>query len=292
MNISGIIPALVTPFNDNYEVNYEALTELVEKLIAQGASGFYACGSTAECFLMTEDERKKVLETVIKATNDRVPVIAHVGDIGSDKTCELARHAREAGATAISSVPPFYYKFSYDEIASYYEAMAKAVPDLPLIIYNFPALSGVEINADNIKKILDVSGAEGVKYTAYNLFELDKIRRRYPELKLFCGHDEIFSNALPIGIDGAIGSTFNMMAPKFVEITKQYQAKNQERVSEIQREVNEIIEAIIKCGVNTSIKYLLTKSGIPCGDCRKPFAKITPEQAKCLDAIYSKVFDK
>ena len=292
MNISGIIPALITPFNDNYEVNYEALKELVEKLIADGASGFYACGSTAECFLMNEDERKKVLETVIKVTNDRVPVIAHIGNIGSEKTCELARHAREVGAAAVSSVPPFYYKFGFDEIVSYYADIAKAVPELPLIVYNIPMFAGVEINADNLKAIVDASGAKGLKYTAYNLYELDKISRRYPDMKLFCGHDEIFSNALPIGIDGAIGSTFNVMTPKFVELDKQYKSGNQAAVEKLQREVNELIEVMIKVGVNSSIKYLLTKSGISCGDCRRPFAKVNEEQAKCLDAIYSRVFDK
>lgn len=86
MNIKDIIPALVTPFDSNEKVDYGALSELVNRLIAQGVGGFYACGSTAECFLLTEDERKKVLETVIQTADGRVPVIAHVGNIGLEKT--------------------------------------------------------------------------------------------------------------------------------------------------------------------------------------------------------------
>ncbi len=289
MNFSGIIPALVTPFKENGDVNYGALKELVNSLIAKGVGGFYACGSTSECFLMTAEERKKVLETVIKTTDGRVPVIAHVGDIGTDKTADLARHAKEIGASAVSSVPPFYYKFSFDEIAGYYEDLAKAAPDLPLIIYSIPAFSGVEITADNIKTILDASGAKGLKYTSYNLFELEKISRRYPELMLFNGHDEIYCNALPIGITAAIGSTFNVMPQKYMEIKKYFEAGNMEGAAQKQREANEIIEAMIKVGVNASVKYFLTKSGIPCGDCRKPFAKITPSQAEYLDGIYDKV---
>jgi len=288
MNIKGIIPALVTPFDTNENVDYGALADLVNRLIAQGVGGFYACGSTAECFLLTEDERKKVLETVIKTTNGRVPVVAHIGNIGAGKTAELARHAQDAGATAVSSVPPFYYKFSFNEIASYYETIAKAV-DLPLIVYSIPAFSGVEINADNLKTIMDASGAKGLKYTSYNLFELEKIRRRFPDLKIYSGHDEVMLNALPIGIDGAIGSTFNVMAPKFIALKETYEQGDMNKAAAMQGEINDIIELMIKVGVNPAIKYWLTKSGISCGNCRKPFSPITEEQAKMLDASYSKV---
>lgn len=288
MNIKGIIPALVTPFDENYQVDYDALKVLVERLIVQGVGGFYACGSTAECFLMTDEERKKVLETVIKAANNRVPVIAHIGNIGSEKSCELARHATEAGASAISSVPPFYYNFSFDEITSYYADLSKA-SELPLIVYNIPAFSGVEINAENLQKIIDYSGAKGLKYTSYNLFELERIRRAFPDIKLFNGHDEVYSNALPIGIDGAIGSTFNVLAEKFISLGRLYEENDMDAVSAKQHELNEIIDVLIKVGVNAGIKYWLTKSGIPCGDCRRPFAALTEDKKALLDQYFNRI---
>lgn len=288
MNIKGIIPALVTPFDSNEKIDYGALSELVNRLIDQGVGGFYACGSTAECFLMTDDERKKTMETIINTTAGRVPVIAHIGNIGVGKTAELAKHAEAAGATAVSSVPPFYYKFSFNEIATYYEGIAKAV-DLPLIVYSIPAFSGVEITADNLKTIIDASGAQGLKYTSYNLFELEKIHRRFPELKLYNGHDEVMLNALPIGIDGAIGSTFNVMAPKFIALKETYEKGDMVTATAMQGEINDIIEVMIKAGVNPSIKYWLNKAGISCGDCRKPFAPVAPENKKLLDSYYSKV---
>ncbi|MBO7519289.1 MAG: N-acetylneuraminate lyase [Clostridia bacterium] len=291
MKISGIIPALVTPFDKNGKIDHGALTALVKRLLEQGVGGFYACGSTSECFLMTDDERKAVLETVIKAADGRAPVIAHVGNIGSEKTCELARHARMAGAAAVSSVPPFYYRFSFEEIASYYGDIANAVPELPLIVYNIPIFSGVEINSDNLKTIIDASGAQGLKYTSYNLFEMEKISRRFPQLTIFNGHDEVYLNALSDGATSAIGSTFNIMAPKFIKLKELYEAGDIPAAEKKQSEINVIIEMMIKVGVNQSVKYLLTKSGIDCGDCRKPFAKITPSQAECLDSIYNKVIN-
>ena len=290
MNIQGIIPALITPFDSNDKIDYGVLKELVNRLIDQGVGGFYACGSTAECFLLTDDERKKVMEETIKAADGRVPVIAHIGNIGTDKTAELAKHAESVGASAVSSVPPFYYKFGFNEIAGYYEGIAKSV-DLPLIVYSIPAFSGVEITADNLKTIIDASGAKGLKYTSYNLFELEKIHRRFPDLKLFNGHDEVMLNALPIGIDGAIGSTFNVMAPKYIALKKAYEAGDMSAATVMQGEINDIIELMIKCGVNQSIKYWLSKAGLNCGNCRKPFAELSTEQKALLDSYYSRVVE-
>lgn len=289
MKIEGIIPALVTPFREDYSVDYEALEQLVERLIGQGIGGFYACGSTAECFLLTEEERKKILETVVRQVNGRVPVIAHIGDIGTQKSVELARHAESVGASAVSSTPPFYFKFSTDEIAGYYADISKAV-ELPLILYNIPALSGVELSVQSLGVLLNSCRVLGLKYTSYNLFELERIHRAYPALKLYNGHDELYCNALPIGITGAIGSTFNVMAGKYLAIRQDYEAGAMQAASKRQSEVNALIDVLIQTGVNAGIKYLLTRSGISCGDSRPPFRPLTAAQRGQLDEIYEAVF--
>ncbi len=286
MKINGIIAALVTPYNEDKTVNYDVLKEMVEHHIAKGVNGFYVCGSTAECFLLSEDERKKILEVVVKTANGRVPVISHVGNIATHQAVALAEHAAKTGADAISSVTPFYYKFSLDEIAKYYESISKAA-DKPLIVYNFPAFSGVSLTADNLHTVLDASGAEGLKYTSYDLFELERIHRTYPKLSIFNGHDEVYANALPIGINGAIGSTFNVMPQKYHKILEAYDKGL--RTEQLQAEVNDIIDVFIKCGVNQSIKYLLTKEGLPCGNCREPFSPLSDESKKKLDNIFEKV---
>ena len=115
----------------------EKTRNLVEYLLDIGVDGFYLTGSTGEGFLMDETERKKVVEVVIDQVKDRVPVIVHVGAISTKISVELAKHAYEAGAAAVSSVPPFYYKFSFDEIYNYYKDISDATP-LPLIIYSIP----------------------------------------------------------------------------------------------------------------------------------------------------------
>lgn len=290
MKIQGIIPALVTPFNEDWSVNYSALRALVNRLIENGAGGFYVCGSTAECFLLSDAERMKVMEVVTEETNGRVPVIAHVGNISTATAVQYAKHAASCGVSAVSSVPPFYYKFSLEEIGDYYAGISDAV-DLPLIVYSIPAFSGVAVTADNLEQITGRCNAAGLKYTSYDLFELEKIHRKYPDLKLYNGHDEVYVNALPIGLTGAIGSTFNVMPHRYISIKNAYESGDMNKASVLQAETNELIQILINTGVNAGIKYLLTKSGIPCGDCRPPFAKLDESKRKLLDEIYDRVFE-
>ena len=109
--IKGIIPAMVTPFDQNGEVNTDSVKKLVNVLIDENADGFYVCGSTGESLLLSLNERKLILDTVLEAVNGRVPVITQVGCIATREAVELAAHAKKAGADAVSSRPPFYYKF-------------------------------------------------------------------------------------------------------------------------------------------------------------------------------------
>ena len=289
MNVTGIIPALITPFDGNYDVNYSSLRHLVNRLIEQGVGGFYVCGSTAECFLLSDEERMRIMEVVTEEVNGRVGVIAHVGNINQRKAIEYAKHAQSCGVTAVSSVPPFYYKFKKEEIASYYAAISDAV-DIPLIVYCIPALSGVTLTVDDISNIMKVSNAQGLKYTAYDLFELEKIKRRHPDLALFYGRDEMFCSALPLGLAGAIGSTYNVMPQKFIAIQKAYEEGNMKLASQIQSEANSILEVLIQNDTKSSMKYLLTKGGIDCGGARPPVTPLDDAKKAILDEIYPLIF--
>lgn len=288
MEFKGIIPALITPMDNNGQVNYASLRQLINFLIKQGADGFYACGSTSECFLLEDSERRRIIEVVMDEVNGRVPVVAHIGAIATDKAVSLAKHAAACGVTAVSSVPPFYFKFSFDDIALYYKTISDAI-DVPVIIYNIPDFTGIALNADNIKAIVDSCNVLGIKFTDYNLYELEKIKRTYPKLNIYNGHDEVMINALPIGINGSIGSTFNFMTPKFKQIEAAFYNNDIGKAMSIQREVNEIIEILLSTMFFPAIKYLVTRMGIDCGICRKPFPELADKYKESLDTILNRL---
>ncbi len=282
MKLGGLIPALITPLDRNGEVNFPELRKLVRVLLEEGADGFYVTGSTGECFLLTDEERIRIVAAVAEEVNGRVPVIAHVGKIGAAQAARLAKEAERAGADAVSSVPPFYYDFRFEEIVRYYEAVTEAV-SLPMVVYNYPKFSGVTITADNLGMIMKRCRVSGLKYTDMNLYELEKIRVRYPDIWLLFGRDEALLSALPLGVDGAVGSTYNIMLKKYKRLWTAYLTGNLEEAEAIQHEACRVIDQLMGFRDISAEKYLLGRKGIWAGDCRAPFKPLTAEDKRLLD---------
>lgn len=279
--LKGIFPALITPYKDNGNINVEVLRELVRINIEKGVAGFYVGGSTAEAFLLTLDERKLILETVVETVNEECAVIAHIGCISTDQAIELAKHAKNTGVDAVSSIPPFYYNFTLEEIKGYYFDIIKSV-DLPMIVYNFPSNSGVTFDSQNAKDLIQNERVVGIKHTSYDLYQMERFKEIDQDLIIFNGHDEVFLAGLAMGADSAIGSTYNFMAEKFIKIQNLYLEDKYEEAKRIQKRANDIIEVLIKVGVYQGIKYALSLQGLDCGKCRKPFKILTEDKRKIL----------
>ncbi len=286
--LGGIFPALITPFTENGKINIEVLKKLVSINIEKGVDGFYVGGSTAEAFLLTPEERKTILEAVaeeVKNTdNDEVAIISHIGCISTDQAIELAEHAETIGVDAISSIPPFYYNFSLEEIKGYYFDIVDNV-DVPMIIYNFPSNSGVTFDSDNARDLLLDERIIGVKHTSYDLYQMERFKEIDNDLIIFNGRDEVFLAGLAMGADGAIGSTYNFMAEKFIKIRELYNEGELEEAREIQKEANDIIDVVGEIGVNPAIKYILKEQGLDCGECRKPFKRLGQNEIDMINNI-------
>ena len=117
-DFKGVVPTVLTPFDKNEEIDEKGIRQLVSYLIEKGVNGLYLTGSTGEGFTMSNEERKKVVEIVMDENKGRVPVVVHVGAIGTKLSIDLAKHAEEVGADGISSVPPFYWKFNENQIVN------------------------------------------------------------------------------------------------------------------------------------------------------------------------------
>ncbi len=280
-NFKGIFPALLTPFDKNDNVNTAELARLVEWNISQGVTGFYVAGSTGEAFLLSEEERRLVYKTVKDAAGDRATLIAHVGTVSTKQAIEYAQYVESIGYDAVSAVAPFYYKFSNAQVIEHYKAIADSVK-IPLIIYNIPSFSGVELTLDEIAGLLEHENILGVKYTSNDYFKLQQIRERCPDAVIYNGFDEMMISGLAMGADGGIGSTYNFMADKFIKIQQLWQAGDVKGAQEIQRQANQIIMALINVGVMAGEKAVLTLLGYDFGDCRKPFGSLTAQQVEYL----------
>lgn len=276
----GIFTALLTPFDQNNRINEQQLEKLVRHNLRLGVRGFYVGGSTAEAFLLSTDERKQIMD-VVADTAPEATLIAHIGSLNEAEATSLAAHAQARGYDAISSVAPFYYKFTPSEIRGYYFRLAESV-SLPMLVYHFPAFSGVSMGVEEMSRFLDSDRFLGIKYTSNDFFMMEQCKTRYPGKIVYNGYDEMFLAGLSMGADGGIGSTYNFMADKFVRIRALYQAGQMAQARQLQQEANRIITVLCRIGVMQAEKEVLNQLGFDFGVCRRPFAEPTAEEKEVI----------
>ena len=281
--LEGVVSALVTPFDDGDNIREDSIRRIINYNLKNGVSGFYVCGSTGESLLLTLDERKRILEIVKDEVKDRAFIIANIGCMGTKFSIELAKHAEETGVDAISSFPPIYYKFSFDEIKEYYFDIADSV-NVPLIIYYIPSFTNVEMSLENFSELLEHKNIMGVKFTSMNLFMLERIKA-LSNKTIFNGFDEVFLGGLSLGADGMIGSTCNIVPAIIRAIYDSFRSKEMEKAYIYQQKLNEIINDIKDFGIIPATKVILSLIGIECGKPRKPFKALEEEEIARLSSL-------
>lgn len=286
----GILPALVSPLDSNGDVLVEQTKRLVKWEMSWGVKGFYICGSTGEGLLMKPESRNKLLEVVLDATEGKVPVIDHIGAIDLTTTCDLARHAKEAGAAAISSIPPIYFRYDEDEIVKYYEAIAKA-SDLPLVMYGVGS-AGTKLTKSIIERVMKIDSAIGIKWTYPDYFSMGLVKDiNGGNINVINGPDEMLICGLAMGADAGIGTTYNVMPGLFVELYNEFKAGNVARAQTIQRAMNKIINVLIKYNALPATKALLNALGFDVGECIAPLKHYTEKENEQLLLELSGVID-
>lgn len=272
----GVIPAVLTVFDKEENIDEVGMRQLVSFLIEKGVNGLYLTGSTGEGFTMTSEERKKVVEIVIDETAGRVPVVVHVGAIGTKISIDLAKHAESVGADGISSVPPFYWKFNENQIIKYYEDIANSC-SIPMIVYNVPLVGLLGMNA--IKRLAKIENVKGIKYTALSQYEITQIKDEVgEEFLVYSGADEMAMSGLIAGADGIVGSFYNIMPELFINIYDAVKNKDLDEAQRLQKQAVEVIMYALQLpSFYAGMKVILKWMGINAGYCRRPFENLTEE---------------
>ncbi|CAH6262675.1 TPA: dihydrodipicolinate synthase family protein [Klebsiella pneumoniae] len=284
----GIISAVVTPMHADESVNYAALETLAHAQLARGVEGFYCCGSSGEGPLLRFDERKQVLATLVNAAQGKVPVIAHVGTPRTQDAVELAKSAEQDGASAVSLVPPYFYKYSREEIIAYYRRVLDAI-SIPVILYNIPQFTGVELDSLTAEALLGDEQVLGVKHTSHNLYSLERMIARYPDKVFFNGFDEIFLSSLAAGATATVGTTVNLQPELFLALRTVFRQGDIPKAQRLQQQINEVVENLVARGVFQSAKYLAGKGVVDTGPTREPFVALTATQREELDALHQRL---
>lgn len=277
----GVIPAVLSVFDREENFDEAATRAFIRYLLSQDIGGLYLTGSTGETFLMDSRERMRQVEVVMEEVGDKVPVVVHVGAMSTRASVELARHAEKWGAAGVSSVPPFYFKYNTRQIYEYYRDVAMAT-SLPMIVYNIP-LAGM-MTVEQVIALSEIENVKGVKYTGTALYEVQQIREGCkPGFQIYGGCDELGSSNIALGVDGVIGSFYNVIPDLYARIWQAVKASDIPQATRLQTTAVHIIMAGIRSGsMMACMKVWLRAAGIPAGWSRRPFTNFTPEEEKSL----------
>ncbi|MCA9766578.1 MAG: N-acetylneuraminate lyase [Carnobacterium sp.] len=286
-----IYSALLVAYDENGEIYEKGLREIVRYNIDQNkVDGIYVGGSTGENFMLDTSEKKRIFEIAYDETKGAVDLIAQVGSVNLKEAKELAKFVTELGYKTISAVTPFYYKFDFEEIKNYYNSILENV-DTEMILYSIPALTGVSISEDQFAELFENPKIVGIKFTAGDFYLLERVRNRFPDKIIYSGFDEMLLPAVSLGVDGAIGSTFNVNALKARATFEAVEKGDLVEARKLQSESNDLITDLLSNGLYNTIKLLLAELGVDAQYCREPMKKPNDEQRARTKEIYKKYFN-
>lgn len=291
----GIAVAMVTPFTADDKIDVEALKANAEMLIQKGVNCLYPCGTTGEMLRLTVEERKLIVETVLKQAAGRVVVYAHVGAATTKETIELAKHAEKIGCDGIGVVSPQFFKANDREMEEYYAEVAASVSeDFPIYMYNIPVNSGNDISVAAAEKIARrCKNVIGIKYSypdikrtiEYNMVNDGK-------LCLMHGTDRILAAIYAVGCDGTISANSAVFPEIGVELYKACVAGDRAAMQKWTA-ASCTVSDMLKGGASIPhYKAALELRGMPGGCNRKPCLDITEEEKQILHEKMLKVCEK
>lgn len=286
--LSGLIPAVFTPFDRNGAINFSQIQPYADKLVAEGAYGVFVCGSTGECTSMTVSERKQLLEAWVNAVAGRILVIAHVGGTCQADCVDLARHAAGLGVAAIGAVAPFYLKpASVDDLVDFYEPIAAVCAPLPFYAYHIPSMTGINLPMKDFleKGSKRIPNLNGIKFTSNNFMEMiECLRFENGRFDILNGFDEMLLCGMAVGARGGVGSTYNYTLHTYQKIYESFLAGNLEQARAAQQESVDIVHVIINHGGGIrGGKAIMKLVGIDCGNCRPPLAPYSEAEMARLE---------
>lgn len=280
--LSGMYAALMTAMDEAGAFDPKRQRMLTDYVGRQGLRGLYVGGSSGESGLLESPallEQQAVVAECVRGS-DQV-LIAHVGLPSLGDSVRLARNAAALGYDALSALPPHSYPFSDEELFGYYRALAAAT-DLPLIVYEIPLRTGRPLPLDLLVRILDLPNVAGIKFTSTDLFKLSMLRRKRPEKLYFFGFDEIYLGAAVLGVDGGIGTTYNLFGKLYARLHQLVGAGQMSEAQELQRLSQEFVEILLETGVLPGMKAAFRVIGIDCGKTRAPMTARTASSESLL----------
>ncbi|MCR5608843.1 MAG: 4-hydroxy-tetrahydrodipicolinate synthase [Lachnospiraceae bacterium] len=278
---SGV--ALVTPFKENLDVDYEKLEELVEYHIKNSSDALIVCGTTGEASTLTEEEHLECIKVAVKKAAKRIPVIAGTGSNDTKTAVYLSKEAADAGADGILVVTPYYNKATQKGLIEHYTDIAKAV-DVPMILYNVPGRTGCNIKPETAVKLArEVDNIVGIKEASGNISQVAELAKLAEGcIDIYSGNDDQVVPILSLGGIGVISVLANVAPKETHDMVYKFLEGDVKGSLSLQLKYLDVISSLF-CEVNPiPVKAAVNLMGMKCGTLRKPLTEMEPANLERL----------
>ena len=290
MIFSGSIPAVITPFTQNFEIDFDKLQQHIDFLISEGSHGLVSCGTTGESPTLSHDEHKKVTEFIIKKSDARVPVMAGCGSNSTEETLELVKHARKAKASGTLLVTPYYNKPTEEGLYKHYKKIADECNNIPIYLYDIPGRSVVKISRDLMKKLSKIPNIVGVKDATSDLTApMDVIVNCGKNFHQLSGEDATFLAFLINGGVGCISVTANVVPKLCAEIYNSWIRGDVKKSMKLNQLLYPLNRALFLESSPCPVKYALSKLNKCENILRLPLTSVNKNTKNEIDLVLKKL---
>lgn len=283
--LDGLVAAVFTPMNADGSLNLNRIEAYADHLVRNKVNSIFVCGTTGEGQSLSTAERMRLAERWLGVMAGQMPVVIHVGHTVLSESQALAKHAEKQGAAAIAALAPYFFKPATEELVGYCAGMASAAPFTPFYYYHMPSMTGVTVSVTSFLNAADgrIPTLAGVKFTFEDLMDLQTARQacggRY---EILFGRDEILLAGLALGCSGAVGSTYNAIAPVYQRVIAAFEKGDMDTARREQQRAVDFITVMCRHGGLAANKAILSFAGVDCGPVRLPLRDLTAAQREAL----------
>jgi 4-hydroxy-tetrahydrodipicolinate synthase len=285
---SGVLPAIITPFKDDYSLDEEGLENNIEFLQEAGVSGIVPCGTTGESATLTFEEHKRVVEIAVDCAS--VPVVAGTGSNNTREAVELTCHAADAGADAALLITPYYNKPNDRGMFEHYKTVAESC-DIPIILYNVPKRTGADLRPDLVKKLSGLKNIIGIKEASGSISQVSQVIEQTRELGfvVLSGDDDMTLPIMALGGAGVISVVANVAPRKTVAMVDAMARGDLDEARKLHFQLAPLVRSMFLETNPIPVKTACRLKGLAAGPLRLPLAAMSPEKEKTLKEIVDKL---
>jgi 4-hydroxy-tetrahydrodipicolinate synthase len=287
IDFGRIMTAMVTPFDENLVIDYKQVSALIDHLIRTGTETIVVGGTTGESPTLTKEEKISLFQYVVKETNGRAKVIAGTGSNNTKSSIELTQEAEKAGVDGIMLVVPYYNKPSQEGLYQHFKTIAEAT-SLPIMLYNIPGRSAVNMQAGTIIRLSEIPNIVAVKEASGDLAAVALIAEKAAAgFRVYTGDDKLTLPTMSVGGYGVVSVASHVIGLEMKEMIQSFLSGEVTKAAALHRKYLPIFEGLFLTSNPVPVKYALAKKGIDVGSVRLPLVPATEKEIQIIDQLFA-----